>query len=238
LEALWLSMQMLLRGCALSPNSEILVLGRGLMGLFQRRQGPVATAAAVAEFAPADRERGLDLLQHAESVFVDIRAPSRLGTAVVSVALLGLGIEENDSIYGPSLGAALLGYACRMGQTSPPRPDNDLARVERHLIRDASGSLDYEAMSDAPDRLRGLVDYVAELDVARFQRLLGNSPQAWEVFCVVATQQLHRNLSRNGVPRRHLPPGEAVRVLLQLGYPIRFIDETAGAEPYRASAVE
>ena len=208
------------------------------MGLFQRKQGPVATAAAVAEFASADRECGLDLLQDAESVFVDIRAPWRLGTAVLSVAQLGLGVEETDPIYGPSLGGALQGYACRMGQTSPPQPENELARVERHLLRDAGGSLDYDAMSDAPDRLRGLIDYVAELDPARFQRLLGNSPQAWEVFCATATHQLHKNLSRNSVLRRHLPPPEAVRILLQLGYPTRFIDETAGAEPYPAAAME
>jgi hypothetical protein len=42
---------------------------------------------------------GLDLLQHAETVFVEIPAPSRLGTSLVSVVLIRLGIDEDDPIH-------------------------------------------------------------------------------------------------------------------------------------------
>ncbi|MDQ6818870.1 MAG: hypothetical protein M3076_00785 [Actinomycetota bacterium] len=189
------------------------------------------TIAALADFEADDRERGLDLLQDAEGVFVEISAPSRLATTLLSVGLTGMGIEETDPPYGAYAGAALLGYACRLGQDSPPRPPNDAARVERHLVRIRDGELDYERMSEEPDRLRGLVAYLAELDERGFFRLLGNSPEAWAVFSIGATMQLQRNLLRNGLPRRKLPDSQTLRALLRLGYPVRFVDEVAGEAP-------
>ena len=178
----------------------------------------------------------MDLLQDAEAVFVGIRAPSRLGTAVLGALLAGMGIDEHHHAYGAFLGAALLGYACRMGQAVPPRPENEVTRVERHLVRDVGGGVDYDGVASEPDRLRGLVEYVIELDEARFQRLLGNSPEAWAVFLATATMQLHKNLARNGMRRRELPEPEVVQALLELGYRVRVIDEVARESPYPASA--
>jgi hypothetical protein len=197
----------------------------------RRKQGLLPLMAALSEFEADDRERGFDLLQDAENVFVEISAPSRLGTSLVSVGLTGLGIDEDDPIYGAYAGAALLGYACRMGQPTPPTPPNDPARVGRHLLREEGGELDYERMSDGADRLRGLVDYLAELDDLGFCRLLGNSPEAWAVFSAAAVMQLNRNLMGNGLPRRQLPDEITMRALLRLGYMVRFIDEIAGEAP-------
>jgi hypothetical protein len=202
------------------------------MGLLGRKQGFLDVSAAVGSFTRADRERGLDLLQDAEELFVGIRAPSRLGTAVLSVLMVGMGFDEQNPSYGALLGAALLGYACRMGQPSPPRPENELARIERHLPRTLEGGLDHDVFAEEPDRLRGLVDYVIELDDERFQRLLGNSPEAWAVFSSTATMQLHKNLARNGMRRRQLPDPELLQGLLAIGYPVRVIDEVAGESPY------
>jgi hypothetical protein len=197
----------------------------------RRKQGLVSLTSALSEFDAGDRERGFDLLQEAEGVFVEISAPSRLGTSLLSLGLMGLGIVAADPIYGAYAGAAMLGYACRMGQSSPPSPPNDTARVERQLLRTKDGDLDYERMSEQPDRLRGLAGYLANLDERGFYRLLGSSPEAWAVFSAAATTQLHRNLVSNGIARRTLPEGLMLRTLLRVGYPVRFIDEVAGEAP-------
>jgi hypothetical protein len=198
---------------------------------FRRKQGLLPLMAALSEFEADDRERGLDLLQDAEEVFVEINAPSRLGTSLVSVGLSALGIEEGHPFYGAYAGSAMLGYACRMGQATRPTPPNDTSRVNRHLVREAGGQLDYERMSKDADRLCGLVDYLAELDDRGFSRLLGNSPEAWAVFTAAAAMRLKRNLMGNGLRRRQLPDEITIRALLRLGYLVRFIDEIAGERP-------
>lgn len=197
----------------------------------RRKQRLLSLTAALSEFAADDRERGLDLLQDAEGVFLEISAPSRLGTLLLSVGLMGLGIGEDDPICGAYAGAAMLGYACRMGQSAPPSPPNDTARVERQLLRTEDGDLDYVRLSEQPDHLRGLAGYLAELDERSFYRLLGSGPEAGAVFAAAATTQLHRNLVSNRLVRRKLPDGLMVRTLLRVGYPVRFIDEVTGEAP-------
>jgi hypothetical protein len=124
-----------------------------------------------------------------------------------------------------------------MGQATRATPPNDATRVNRHLVREAGGQLDYERMSKDADRLCGLVDYVAELDDRGSYRLLGNSPEAWAVFSAAAAMQLKRNLLGNGLRRRQLPDDITIRALLRLGYLVRFIDEIGGERPtYRTGS--
>jgi hypothetical protein len=118
-----------------------------------------------------------------------------------------------------------------MGQPAPPAPLNDTARAGRHLLREEGEELDYERLSDDADRLRGLVDYLAELDDRGFGRLLGSIPEAWAVFSAAAVMQLKRNLMGTSLPRRQLPDEITTRALLRLGYLVRFIDEIAGEAP-------
>lgn len=201
------------------------------MGLFKRRQGHLETMAALADFAPDDRGRGLDLLQDAEKVFVGIAAPSRLGVALFSVALSGLGISVNDDAYGAYVGVMLMGYACRMGQPEPPVPDDEVGRISEHLYRLEDGHLAYNALSNDLDAVERIADYVVSLDARRLTRLAGTSPEGWIVFCRMASMQLHRNLVRNGMRDRELPDPETMIRQLGYGYVTRFVDEVAGEKP-------
>ncbi len=93
------------------------------MGLLGRRRGMLGTMAALGDTNRAERDLGMDLLQDAEAVFVALGAPSRLGTALVTLALNGVGFDEQTPGYGAYLGSALMGYACRMAQPAPLRPE-------------------------------------------------------------------------------------------------------------------
>ncbi len=209
----------------------------GAVGFFRRKQGRLKTMSGLAEVSEPARAAGFDLLEATEEVFVGIRAPSRLGTAVVSLVLLGLNVDEDDDEFAVYLGTALFGYASRMAQTEPPQPPGQVTSVDHYLLRSGDGQIDYERMSESADHLGGLLDYVTAPTVDRFTELLGASDEVWQAFAEVATMQLHRNLARNGVSDHLLPDRDLTQVLLEVGYHVRFIDEIAGEEPLPASAL-
>jgi hypothetical protein len=203
------------------------------MALFRRKQGRVATVTTMARFSEADRERGMDMLEAAEAVFVGLGAPSRLGTALFSAAASGMGVDDENTVYGVAAGASLMGYACRMAEPASELPKADRRAIADQLVFTDSGELDYDAIVDEPERLGRLLELTGSVadDRAGIAALAGASEGAWAAFSTTATYQLHRNLVRNGVPKRLLPPHNALENLLRLGYAIRVIDEVAGEVP-------
>jgi hypothetical protein len=203
------------------------------MPLWKRKQGAVSTVVAVSHLSRADRERGMDMLQAAEEVFVTISAPSRLGSALLSACLASIGVEEGDRSWGVFAGAALLGYACRRGDPSRAAPEDVYAEVRAELIVDHDGRLDYAALAEDPDRFRGILELIASAadDVGSVAELANCATGGWEAFSATATYQLHKNLRDNGVSKRMLPSPETVEHLLRIGYAIGLVDEVAGEMP-------
>jgi hypothetical protein len=203
------------------------------MALFRRKQGRVATVTAMARFSEVDRERGMDMLEAAEAVFIGLGAPSRLGTALFSAAASGMGLDDESPLYGVAAGASLMGYACRMAEPANELPERMADVITDQLVFADSGELDYEAISDEPERLGRLLELTGSAadDRAAIAALAGASEGAWAAFSTTATYQLHKNLVRNGVPKRLLPPHDTLENLLRLGYAIRLIDEVAGEVP-------
>jgi hypothetical protein len=203
------------------------------MGLFSRKQGYGATVRAMSGFTKADREQGMDLLQATEDVFVELGAPSRLGTALLSAFADGMGVSNASPSYGVLAGASLMGYACRM--TAPERdlPAEITGTVEKHLAFDDDGDLNYEAMADDTESLVTLLEYSASLadDQGAIANLAGVTPDGWQAFATTATYQLHKNLLANGLPRRAVPSGEMLEHLMRFGFAIRLVDEVAREEP-------
>jgi hypothetical protein len=203
------------------------------MGLFSRKQGRASTVRAMARFSEDEREQGMDMLQAAETVFVELGAPSRLGTVLFTTCAGGMGVDEDSPAFGVAAGASLLGYACRMAVPGRQVPDSIAAAIESQLIFADTGELDYEAMADDPDRFGKVLEYTASLadDPGAIAALADATPGAWQAFATTATYQLHKNLVANGLPTRALPSGDVLENLLRLGYAIRVVDEVAGEQP-------
>lgn len=203
------------------------------MALFRRKQGRVATVTAMARFSEADRERGMDMLEAAEAVFVGLSTPSRLGTALFSAAAGSMGVDDESPLYGVAAGASLMGYACRMAEPANEPPERIANSIADQLVFTDSGDLDYDAIADEPERLGRLLEFTGTVadDRAGIAALAGASEDAWVAFSTTATYQLHKNLVRNGLPKRLLPPQDALENLLRLGYAIRVVDEVAGEVP-------
>lgn len=181
-----------------------------------------------------------DLLVRTEVIFVEIRAPSRIGVAVNTVALRGVGVEEDHPRYGVAIGTTLFGYAARMATArSAPLPAQEPRQLEMSLRRTKDGGVDYERIADDDEALGHLLDYAGTLadDQMRVLRLLRIPVAVWTEFTALATEQLRRNLRRNGVKRRFLPSADDVESLMRLGCAIRVIDEVAGEDPFPASAL-
>ena len=187
----------------------------------------------MSRFSEPDRERGMDMLQAAEEVFVTIGAPSRLGTVLVSTCLRSMGVEEGNSLYGVAAGAALMGYACRMADPARQLPNRMASGIEAELLFDEEGTIDYEALAEQSDRVGKLLEFTASLadELNAIASLADCTLEAWQAFVTTATYQLHKNLARNGLPKRLLPSGESIENLLRLGYAVRLIDEVAGEQP-------
>lgn len=203
------------------------------MGLFSRKQGIAATTAALSDLTEADREHGMDLLEAAEGVFVDLGAPSQLGTAMFDVFARSVGFDEEGPAWGVAAGVSLMGYACRMAEPARAVPENIASAISGQLVFTASGTVDYEALANDPERLERLIEFIATLadNPTAIATLADASSGAWHAFATTATYQLHKNLVRNGLPRRALPSAETLENLLRLGYAIRVVDEVAGESP-------
>lgn len=202
------------------------------MGLFSRKHGYAATVRAMSQFAEVDRERGMDLLQDTEDVFVELGAPSRLGTVLFTAFADGIGVGEDSAAYGVLAGASLIGYACRMTTSERDLPDDIADAMGSQLVFGDNG-LDYEAMADETAGLGTLLEYTASLADNRdaIASLAGVTPDAWQAFATTATFQLHKNLLANGLPKSALPSGATLENLLRLGFAIRLVEEIAGEEP-------
>jgi len=203
------------------------------MGLFRRKQGGIATVAAMAQFAEGDRHRGMHMLEVAEAVFVGLGAPSRLGTALFSGCASAVGVDEDGPTFGVAAGASLMGYACRMADAARELPAAMSGAINSQLIFTGNGQLDYDAITEDPARLDRLLELTASLadDPAAIAALANGSEGAWGAFSTCATYQLHQNLVRNGLPKRLLPAGDVLDGLLRLGFAIRVVDEVAGEAP-------
>lgn len=165
----------------------------------------------------------MDLLDAAEAEFMDISAPSRLGSTLFSACASAFGVDADDQTFGIAAGAALMGYACRLATPARELPEAMADAITAQLVFVEESELDYDAMAEDSDRFGKLLEYTATLadDVAAIAALLDASPGAWQAFATTATYQLHRNLAANGVPKRALPSGEALENLLRLGCAIR-----------------
>ena len=206
------------------------------MGVFTRKQGRVATVRAMSRFTRDEREQGMDMLQSAEAVFVELGAPSRLGTVLFNNTYAGgVGVDEDSPAFGVAAGASLMGYACRMAAPGRDLPEKMVGAIKSQLAFTDSGELDYEAIADDPNRLGKILEYTATLadEPAAIASLAHATPGAWQAFATTATYQLHQNLVANGLPKRALPSGEVIENLLRLGYAIRLVDEVAGEQPAR-----
>lgn len=202
------------------------------MAVFPRR-GLHRTAHAMSAANRDERAEGLDLLEATERVFLDTAAPSRLGTVLTNIFLTGTGLSEQSREYGAALGAVLFGYSARMAQGNPPQLEAIRGGIRSALPFDEAGRIDYEMAANHAGHLQLLVERVASWadDQRTFSALFGASQGSWDAFKAVAVYQLHKNLVRNGYPRRKLPPADTLAAYLQLGYLLRAIDEAAGEEP-------
>lgn len=205
------------------------------MGLFSRKQGRVATSRALSRFTEDEREQGMDMLKAAEDLFVELGAPSRLGTTLFTTCAASMGVDEDSPAFGIAAGASLMGYACRMAAPARELPESISGAIKAQLAFTDSGDLDYEELANDPDRLGNVLEYTATLadDAARVAALADATPGAWQAFATTATYQLHKNLAANAVPKGALPSAEAVENLVRLGYAIRLVDELAGEQPGR-----
>lgn len=193
----------------------------------------MATVRAMARFTEPERERGMDMLQAAEGTFVELGAPSRLGTALFSAVIATRGVDSESPAWGVAAGVSLMGYACRMAEPGRDLPDDIVDAIEGQLVCGEGGELDYEAIADDHDRLAELCEFTATLadDQDAIAALAAATPGAWQAFATTAAYQLHTNLVRNGLPKQALPSAEALENLLRLGYAIRLVDEVVGEEP-------
>lgn len=187
----------------------------------------------MAQFSEMDRERGMDMLQAAEDLFVELSAPSRLGVAILSAFAGSVGIDDENPAYGVMAGLALMGYACRVAESDCDVPDAVAAALEAQMLFAEDGTLDYEALADDPHRFGGLVEQAATLadSPSAIAGLAGASTDAWLAFSTTATYQLHRNLVANGLSRRALPSAEVTENLLRLGFVLGLVDEVAAEQP-------
>lgn len=175
------------------------------------------------------------MLQAAEERFVELGAPSRLGTVLLNACAASMGVGEDSPAYGIVAGASLMGYSCRLATPARPVTDNIAGAIEDQLIFGDAGELDYEAMADDSERFGRLLEFTATLadNPDAIATLADATPGAWQAFATTATYQLHRNLVANGLPKRALPSGEQLENVLRLGYAIRLVDEIAGEQPMR-----
>lgn len=220
-------------------------LGRGDRAI-DRADDTGAGASAEPEFDPLDppdgdaRAAAEDLLMRTEAIFVDIRAPSRLGAVINAAVLTGMSVGEEHPSYGANLGVALFGYSARMAQAERAPVSTATARdLDGWLLRVDSGGIDYDRMADDPGALSGLLEEAMALadDERRIFALLRVPLEVWAEFAELAVGQLQLNLRRNRLKRRHMPPPEQMEALLRLGCAIRVIDEVAGEAPFPASAL-
>lgn len=200
------------------------------MGLFRRKQGRAATTRAMSRFTEGEREQGMNMLEATEDVFVDLRAPSRLGATLFTAATGDL--DKDDPMFGMVAAVSLMGYSCRMAHAADKQPDDHLATaIAAQLLVGESGKVDHAAQD--PARLIEVLHITAELadDPAAIAGLSGVEVGAWNAFATTATYQLHKNFVASGQSRRALPSPEAIENLLRLGYAIRIVDEIAGEHP-------
>jgi len=179
-----------------------------------------------------DRTEGMDMAEAAEQVFVMIGAPSQLGSGIAAFAVEQQGVSEGTPVYGQAVGCVLMGYACRMGQ-KVVAPDELVARIEPHLLRDTAGDVELERLANDADHFKAVVEWIAATadDVIGLTDLAGCSFSAWESFSATAALSLQTNLVANGLPKALLIPVEGMDNLMRLGYAIRIVDEVAGLEP-------
>lgn len=205
------------------------------MGLFSRKPGRLATIRAMSAFSQADRDQGMAMLEATEDVFVELRAPSRLGTALFTACAGSMGVDEDSQVVGVVAGASLMGYACRMATPARELPDNLAGAIGSRLLFTKAGELDYDALADDPERFGKLCELTAAVadDPAAIAALADVTTGAWQTFATTATFQLHKNLVASGLSKRALPSREALENLLRLGYAIRLVDEVAGEQPGR-----
>src|SRR3954451_15289701 len=111
------------------------------MGLFGRQQGRVATVRAMSRFSEDEREQGMTLLEAAESVFVELSAPSRLGTALFTTCASGMGVDGDSPAFGVAAGASLMGYAARIAAPARDLPAAVAGAVRSQLAFTASGEV-------------------------------------------------------------------------------------------------
>jgi hypothetical protein len=166
------------------------------MGLFSRKQGRVALVRAMSRFTEDEREQGMDMLQAAEELFVELGAPSRLGITLLMACVGAPDVDEDSPTFGIAAGASLMGYACRMAAPGRELPENIANAIEAELVFTDDGALDHEALADDPDRLGKLLECTATLadDPVAIAALADATPGAWQAFATTATYQLHSNL--------------------------------------------
>jgi hypothetical protein len=192
-----------------------------------------SAAGASLAVAEADRVAALGMLVAAEEAFVELGAPSPLGTVLFSGCVADMGISQGDGVWGVAAGISLMGYACRLANGSNERPSHLAGMVEAGLPLSETGEIDYEALCEDRDLLPHLAERVGALaaDASAITTLAGCTSDAWRGFATMATSQLRRSFLRHGLPSDALPPLSMCETLLRLGYALRFVDEIAGERP-------
>lgn len=193
----------------------------------------------MSRFTEDEREQGMNMLEAAEGVFVELSAPSRLGTALFTACVSTMGVDEDNPTFGAAAGASLMGYAARIAAPARDLPAAVFTAVKSQLAFTDSGEVDYEAIVDDANRFGRILEYTATLadDPAAIATLADAAPGAWQAFATTATYQLHENLVANGFPKREVPSRDMLENLLRLGYAIRLVDEVAGEQPARKNGL-
>jgi hypothetical protein len=154
------------------------------------------------------------------------RAPtSALAGLLFRLVLAGVGApapSDHDK-------ALAVGYACRLGQNSPPRPQLYVDRVQSCLATAADGSLDIARTLASRDHLMALTDYVFALasNEAALLAIFGENHGTWLAFSACAADWLYGERPVSGPPDEQLTQVRLITHLMQLGYGIGFIDEIA-----------
>jgi hypothetical protein len=168
------------------------------------------------------------MLEDAEARFRAEGGGSALGGVLFQLALELVGATRRGRgrdlfTFTRALG---MGYACRLGQPSPPRPEGAVREVESRLVRGANGEVDYDAMSPEGN-LRPLFDLMRSLaTLDRLLELCGESKDAWITFTLAAAVPLcDARASHSRRRRAQAPSVPLIGQLIGVGYAIGFIDE-------------
>ena len=200
------------------------------------KHGVTAARRDLQRLAPAERNLALDWFEAVEFRIKSFSLPSRLSAAVefmVLKAVLELNLDDPQAV--PASIAVNMGYASRLVifesvDELDPWVDPQLDEL---VVRDATGSIDFERYEQDEGQLVGLFRYVGAYgtEQEKFEAIPGCPPAVWSGLASLAATSLHANMESQRKGSIRALPAEHIEGLMRLGYVLRCVDEALDESP-------